>query len=159
METTIQTTDLAKDVACGLTAFPKYLNSKYFYDASGSIIFQQIMHMPEYYLTDCELEIFRSQKKAIYNAFRLDHQPFDVVELGAGDGLKTKILLAYFFRENAAIRYIPIDISELTVKNLEKELNWEIPNLQVAGKIGDYFSMMEELSRIDKTPKVLLFLG
>ncbi len=159
MEKTIPATELARDVAEGLSAKPKYLNSKYFYDARGSAIFQKIMHMPEYYLTDCELEIFEDQKAQIYQNFKLDHQPFDIVELGAGDGLKTKILLRYFLRENQGIRYIPIDISKESVINLEQELNQEIPDLQVIGKIGDYFGMMEELSRIDKTPKVLLFLG
>ncbi|MCB2219524.1 MAG: L-histidine N(alpha)-methyltransferase [Bacteroidetes bacterium] len=159
METTIQLTDLATDVLNGLRSKPKYLNSKYFYDARGSLIFQKIMHMPEYYLTDCELEIFETQKQSIYDAFKLDHLPFDIVELGAGDGLKTKILLAHFLGQNPQIRYIPVDISEKAVLTLEKELKQEIPHLKVIGKIGDYFGLMEELSRIDKTPKVLLFLG
>jgi len=100
METTLQLTDLATDVLNGLTSKPKYLNSKYFYDAQGSLIFQKIMHMPEYYLTDCELEIFETQKQPIYDKFGLDQQPFDVVELGAGDGLKTKILLNHFLHQN-----------------------------------------------------------
>ncbi|MCB0804736.1 MAG: L-histidine N(alpha)-methyltransferase [Bacteroidales bacterium] len=159
MQTTIQQTQFAEDVNTGLSASHKYLNSKYFYDTHGSIIFQKIMHMPEYYLTDCELEIFEKQASGIYEAFRVDHQPFDVVELGAGDGLKTTILLMHIFKKNPKIRYMPIDISNKAVEMITEKLTHEIPGLEVLGKTGDYFEMMEELSRIDKTPKVLLFLG
>ena len=159
MQSTISITELANDVDEGLSSDPKYLNSKYFYDAIGSAIFQKIMHMPEYYLTDCELEIFNQQKKSIFQHLNLNDQAFDVVELGAGDGLKTKILLEYFLDQNPAIKYIPIDISDEAVINLEKDLRRELPNLNVEGKIGDYFGMMEALNEIDTSPKVIMFLG
>ncbi len=60
-------TDFARDIKDGLNDRPKKLSSKYFYDEKGSKIFQDIMRMPEYYLTDCELEIFLSQKQEILN--------------------------------------------------------------------------------------------
>lgn len=159
MEKTTQTSDLAIDVLEGLTASPKYLNSKYFYDTQGSRIFQKIMNMPEYYLTNCEEEIFLKQKHLIFKSFSNDNQPFEVVELGAGDGIKTKILLDYFLLQDASLSYIPIDISEEAVVNLINDLENDLPELEVNGKIGDYFQMMEELSEIDKTQKILLFLG
>jgi len=159
MNTTQIINDLATDVLNGLNSNPKFLQSKYFYDARGSRIFQQIMGMPEYYLTDCELEIFTHQKETIYSAFSLDDQSFEVVELGAGDGMKTKVLLSHFLKKDAGIQYIPIDISEEAIVNLIRDLEQDLPDLKVNGKIGDYFHLMEELSIIDKTHKIILFLG
>lgn len=159
MEITLQSTELAIDVLKGLTSNQKYLNSKYFYDARGSRIFQKIMNMPEYYLTNCEEEIFHKQKQLIYESFLNNKKPFEIVELGAGDGIKTKILLDYFLKQGTDFSYIPIDISEEAVLNLINDLENELPELEVKGKIGDYFQMMEELSKIDKTQKILLFLG
>lgn len=159
MATITKTTEFAEDVLSGLSANPKYLNSKYFYDATGSKIFQDIMHMPEYYLTNCEEEIFIDQKEQLFSAFSNSENNFEIVELGAGDGLKTKILLQHFLDRRAKIKYIPIDISEAAIKNLVKDLEKEIPQLEVDGKIGDYFHLMKSLSDSDKTEKVLFFLG
>ena len=55
-------TDFAEHVASGLTATPKKMSSRYFYDNRGDKLFQQIMNMPEYYLTDCEMKSFRTKK-------------------------------------------------------------------------------------------------
>ena len=66
MEQILITTEFAKDVYLGLSASPKILKSKYFYDANGTKIFQDIMKMPEYYLTNCEEEIFKLQKKQLF---------------------------------------------------------------------------------------------
>lgn len=159
MQTTIQITQFEKDVTEGLSASPKYLNSKYFYDAIGSAIFQKIMHMPEYYITDCELEIFSTQKDSIFNDLQFSNSAFDVVELGAGDGLKTKVLLEFFKSQNPELKYVPIDISEKAVITLERELKEEMPDLQVEGKIGDYFELMKAMNQTHKNPKLILFLG
>lgn len=159
MEINTLTTEMAMDVDQGLSSNPKFLKSKYFYDANGSRIFQEIMHMPEYYLTNCEEEIFRSQKQEIFKAFSNPGIEFEVVELGAGDGLKTKILLEYFLEKKSRLWYIPIDISEQAVTNLVNDLATEIPQLQVDGKIGDYFHLMETISANDKTNKIIFFLG
>ena len=91
---TITLTPLAEDVFNGLQAENKFLSSKYFYDAKGDELFQQIMHLDEYYLTRKELEIFNAHKQAILTAIN-DGSPFRIIELGAGDGLKTKVLLKF----------------------------------------------------------------
>lgn len=149
----------AKDILEGLSAFPKYLSSKYFYDDEGSRIFQDIMRMPEYYLTDCELEIFETQKQDIYESFKTNGSRFELVELGAGDGLKTKVLLSHFVEQNANFEYMPIDISNEVVVHLVRDLQQELPKLKTNGKVGDYFKLIEEINQTDNTPKVLLFLG
>lgn len=159
LDISIQNPELVSDVEQGLMSNPKFLKSKYFYDDNGSRIFQEIMHMPEYYLTNCEEDIFRKQKNQLLEVFSNGTMEFEIVELGAGDGLKTKILLAHFLNKKANIKYIPIDISEKAVVDLVDDLNIELPELRVNGMIGDYFHLMEEISASDKTDKVLLFLG
>ena len=96
----------AVDVLEGLQAKPKYLSSKYFYDEAGSRLFQQIMHIPEYYLTDCELEIFQDKGNSIIQAYGMNGQAFDFIELGAGDGLKTKVLLEKMWQLKKDFTYI-----------------------------------------------------
>ncbi|MEM0994932.1 MAG: L-histidine N(alpha)-methyltransferase, partial [Bacteroidota bacterium] len=122
-------TAFAKDVAKGLSASPKQLSSKYFYDAKGDGLFQQIMEMPEYYLTNCEFEIFETHKEALRQAF--GQQAFDLVELGAGDGTKTKILLQHFLAHETDFNYAPIDISAHVLEHLESDLQQSWPNLRV----------------------------
>jgi L-histidine N-alpha-methyltransferase len=155
----VSVSNFARDVLLGLNSKPKHLFSKYFYDKKGSELFQSIMRMPEYYLTDCEMEIFGEQKEDIYRYFASDEPDFDLLELGAGDGLKTKILLQYFSRINAKFRYVPIDISSDVVINLTEELSELLPDLTVEGMIGDYFQMMDDLNSQTDRKKILLFLG
>ena len=88
------------DVIKGLSSPNKYLLSKYFYDENGDKLFQAIMDMPEYYLTKCEFEIFNSSKAHLLKHFQNGSEEFELIEFGAGDGLKTKILLDYFIKEN-----------------------------------------------------------
>jgi len=122
MEQITTLSQIAKDTVLGLSVNPKYLLSKYFYDDIGSSIFQDIMRMPEYYLTDCEYEIFSVYKKQITDAFVEGSMGFDLLELGAGDGLKTKILLQYLIDNSIKTNYIPIDISSKANEELVKSI-------------------------------------
>src|SRR3982750_4190176 len=97
----------AADVLTGLSSAPKHLSSKYFYDDEGSRLFQQIMKLPEYYLTSCEQEIFETQAGDIFQAFANGGSGFDLIELGAGNGTKTAILISHFLDRNADISYCP----------------------------------------------------
>ena len=152
-------TEFARDTMQGLASSPKHLSSKYFYDKRGSKIFQDIMHMPEYYLTDAELDIFETHKQAIFESFSVHQSPFELIELGAGDGLKTKILLTHFLNQKAQFKYTPIDISKESLLNLVSEIKNDLPELEVEGKTGDYFHLIEEMNRFSDTKKVILFLG
>ncbi|MFN0217088.1 MAG: L-histidine N(alpha)-methyltransferase [Saprospiraceae bacterium] len=146
----------AQDVANGLTSFPKFLSSKYFYDAAGSQIFQQIMELEEYYLTNCEFEVFQTKKEDI---LELLPKSFDLIELGAGNGLKTKVLLNYFLGKGIDFTYMPIDISWDVLEALEDDLAEEMPGLSVQILHDDYFGALKKISAIAENPKVVLFLG
>lgn len=147
----------ARDVDEGLRSKDKYLSSRYFYDETGDELFQKIMAMPEYYLTDCEYDIFQKQKDDILQELALNNN-FDLVELGAGDGLKTKILLKHFLK-HAEFEYFPVDISQNVLSQLQNSLRDEIPKLKVHPLNYEYLKALEELNKFDQSPKVILFLG
>ncbi len=148
-----------EEVYQGLTAFPKHLSSKYFYDEIGDKLFQEIMHMPEYYLTDAEFQIFENHKDDICNAFAGGGQPFNLIELGAGDGKKTKILLRHLSENDIDFTYEPIDISQNVLDGLENSLQKELPKVKVETWQGTYFEALEKINASDGTRKVILFLG
>ena len=139
----------AEDVREGLSSEPKYLHSKYFYDEVGDNLFQQIMELEEYYLTECETQIFENNKREILDYFCNGKEVFDLIEFGAGDGQKTKILLEYFVENNVNFNYIPIDISKSVLTGLTKELNHTLPELHITPICDDYFHALEELNKID----------
>jgi dimethylhistidine N-methyltransferase len=150
---------LAEDVAAGLSSEVKYLLSKYFYDAEGDRLFQQIMKMPEYYLTDCEYEIFSTRGADILKAFSKDSKAFDLLEFGAGDGTKTRILIKRLLENGADFRYVPIDISGDVLENLQNGLSKEFPQLKVRPENADYFSALDSLQIESDRPKLVLFIG
>ncbi len=151
--------EFERDVKSGLTAKPKHLSSKYFYDAEGSKIFQRIMKLDVYYPTDKEYEILDTQKARLLKHFQSQNTPFDLIELGAGDGLKTKVLLKYFVEQEANFRYSPIDISHTALDQLHDDLKEAFPNLTVQAHAGDYFTALEELQHKNGYRKILLFMG
>ncbi len=103
--------EFKNDVNKGLSSCLKSLPSKYFYDKNGDELFVKIMHLPEYYVTRAELEIFKSQTNNIITSLELNTNIyFELIEFGAGDGLKTKELLNVLDKENYKFEYVPIDI-------------------------------------------------
>jgi len=149
----------AEDVKQGLTAQQKRLHSKYFYDAIGDQLFQQIMGLPEYYLTNSELEIFENQTGNILEVFNNEHRYFDLLEFGAGDGTKTKILIKELLENGAKFRYLPIDISKDVLEGLENDFHSEFPSLEIQPRNKDYFSALSDVYSESDNPKLVLFLG
>ncbi|MEM1215027.1 MAG: L-histidine N(alpha)-methyltransferase [Bacteroidota bacterium] len=148
----------ASDVKRGLSCHPKQLPSKYFYDAEGDRLFQEIMAMPEYYLTNCEYEIFATQRAEILAA--IGTRPFDLIELGAGDGTKTKLLLDYFLRQQTDFAYRPIDISGNVLQQLQADCYASWPQLSFGAAQGDYLDALARIQAEDNgRRKVVLFLG
>ncbi|WP_373060162.1 L-histidine N(alpha)-methyltransferase [Zunongwangia sp. H14] len=147
-----------EDVRKGLTVYPKYLLSKYIYDQKGDKLFQQIMDMPEYYLTRSEFEILRKNTQAISEIFN-GKDGFDLIELGAGDGKKTKLLLRYLNQENINFSYLPIDISPSVLQELVTSLKEELPTVEVKAQRGTYFKTLQKLSNYNSRKKVIIVLG
>ncbi|KAA3437998.1 L-histidine N(alpha)-methyltransferase [Rufibacter hautae] len=149
---------LAQDVMQGLSQSPKKLSSRFFYDAKGSQLFQQIMQLPEYYLTKLEHQILEKQRKEIL--FAMDtHTPFQLVDLGAGDAYKTKLLLAELVASKADFSYVPLDISDDQLNLLLEDLHHRLPKLPVQALAAEYFQGLEWLNQNQRQRKVVLFLG
>lgn len=157
--TSPELSQFAEDVLTGLSATPKYLSSKYFYDDEGSRLFQEIMKLPEYYLTGCEQEIFETQGDAIHREFANGNNEFDIIELGAGDGTKTAFLVDHFLKAGAKISYSPIDISQEALDFLTQKFGAEFPSLKMLPRNGDYFNILRLLKDGGGRRKILLFLG
>ncbi len=149
----------AEEVKNGLSSSPKYLSSKYFYNERGDELFQDIMKMPEYYLTRSEYEVFSTHKNTLLELFSAGEKPFQLIEFGAGDGFKTKVLLNHFISSQASFKYSPIDISENVLKELEADLAKSIPALEVETLNDEYFAALDKLEHKGAIRKVILFLG
>ena len=147
------------DVIEGLRSTPKRLHSKYFYDETGDTLFQQIMAMPEYYLTNCEMDIFQNKTSELSNLILKSDEPFDLIELGAGDGTKSAFLLKHLLGQNADFNYMPIDISAHILAVLNDKLKADLPELTITCLEGEYFKMLEKATQLSSRRKVVLFLG
>ena len=136
---------MARDVRAGLLSTPKDLSSwpKYFYDAEGSRLFEQITELPEYYQTRTELSILREKAREIVSRARCR----EIVELGSGSASKTRTLLdamLEFLRapgENLngrPARYVPLDVSASALRESGERLLEEYPGLEICGYVGDF---------------------
>jgi L-histidine Nalpha-methyltransferase len=148
-----------KEVITGLRSVPKRLSSKYFYDAKGDKIFQEIMNCREYYPTRCELEIFSQKTAELGEALIAGGDAFDLIELGAGDATKSSHLLKYLLDQKADFTYLPIDISENVISYLDTNLPLKLPGLDIHGLNGEYFDMLKQAAKLSDRRKVVLFLG
>jgi L-histidine N-alpha-methyltransferase len=156
--TTTYTSDFGQDVHEGLTQYPKYLSSKFIYDEKGDKLFQDIMNMPEYYLTNCEFNILKKHTSLIADYFN-GEKGFDLIELGAGDGKKTKILLQHLVDKNYDFKYSPVDISQHILDDLKHSLQKEIPEVSVETLQGSYFKVLENLADYNTRKKAIMVLG
>ncbi|MCP4684270.1 MAG: L-histidine N(alpha)-methyltransferase [bacterium] len=147
----------ALDVLVGLSETRKTLSSKHFYDERGSELFRTITRLPEYYLSNCELEILENQKQQIIDT--VGAEPFNLVELGAGFGRKTKILLKDLLDGGLDFNYVPIDISESAMKELVESCSELFPKLQTTGLVSEYFSGLKWLNNRHQRRNVVIFLG
>jgi dimethylhistidine N-methyltransferase len=142
----------------GLSRSPKRLPCKYFYDQTGSELFQQITQTEEYYLTQCELDILRSHCDHLRQW--VGPGPLRLVELGVGDGQKTELLLDCFLDGGLDFRFVPIDICGEAIDELVQSLGRKYAaDLRVGGLVGDYFDGLDWLHRQDDVPNLVLFLG
>jgi L-histidine N-alpha-methyltransferase len=141
---------LREDVLDGLTRPFKEIPPKHFYDARGSQLFEQICELPEYYPTRAERAILAAYAEQIADQTGAS----ELVELGAGYATKTRILLDALELE----RFIPVDVSEATVRECARRLVGEYPRLSVHGLVGDFERHLVHLPEACG-PRLVAFLG
>lgn len=148
-----------RDVVLGLTASPKYLLSKYFYDEVGDGLFQQLMASAEYYPARCEMEILKEQSGRIVAEIMDNDNPVDIIGLGPGDATKSVHLLRAFIERKGLASYLPIDISPHIIEVLRAYISNEFPRLNFHGFAGEYFEKLPEAIKYSAHRKLILFLG
>jgi len=150
---------MARDVRAGLAATPKDLSPwpKYFYDAEGSRLFEEITAQPEYYQTGAKLSILRSLSDGIVARTRCR----ELVELGSGSASKTRALIdAMFDANDGPPRYVPLDVSGSALRESGGRLISEYPGLEIQGFIGDFdLSLGRLLGRPTDRNRLVAFLG
>jgi len=133
------TRSFGEDVANGLSSASKHLSPKYFYDELGSVLFDAITKLPEYYLTAAETEILREWGWEIVRA--LDG-PIELLELGSGSAIKTRVLIGEAIRAQGSLRYSPIDISKDALQASAVSLIALYAQLAIHAYAGDYFAVL-----------------
>ena len=151
---------LRADALAGLTATPKSLPPKWFYDAQGSALFEKITELPEYYPTRAERSILRAvapQIAALTGAASL-------VELGSGSSEKTRLLLSALRDAGTLRRYVPVDVSESALTLAGDALAAEYPGLAVHAVVADFEQYLGAPPAADGDgegdgPRLVAFLG
>lgn len=160
---TIITTDIesladsfAEDVAAGLGASPKHLPCVYFYDYRGSLIFEEICRLPEYYLTDAEAQILKTFSEEI-----ISYPPQNslLVELGSGSCMKTRYIIEELLNQYDKVTYSPIDISQKMLKESAMSLLEIYDDLQIISVAAEYREGLRRLNMRSGQPKLILWLG
>lgn len=144
---------LRRDVRNGLTQFPKTLPPKWFYDAVGSDLFDQITRLPEYYPTRAEAAILGTHAVAIAAASGAD----TLVELGSGTSEKTRMLLDALRDRDLLRRFVPFDVDASVLKAAGAAIEKEYPGIDIDAVCGDF---EEHLGKIpDGGRRLVVFLG
>ncbi len=125
---------LRADVRAGLTASPKTLPPKYFYDARGSELFDEITRLPEYYLTRAETAILERHAADIARQSRCE----SLVELGSGTSVKTRLLLRALLDGGTLREFVPFDVDPAVLTEASEALDAEYPGLSVEPFLGDF---------------------
>jgi len=144
---------LAADVRSGLTATPKRLAPKYFYDDRGSRLFEAICELPEYYLTRTEHGLLAEIAPLVI----AKTQPAQLIELGSGASRKTRLLLDALVAERPGASYVPIDVSETMLRRTAAALRTAYPALRVHAIVADYDHGLPPLGGVG--PRLVVFLG
>jgi dimethylhistidine N-methyltransferase len=146
----------ARDVRAGLNATPKYLSCCYFYDRDGSLLFEEICKLPEYYLTRAEREVLEAHADDLASLLPAGVR---VVELGSGYSVKTRLLLAAILRRQPRLHYVPVDICSVALQEAALVLRSEIPNLEITALAAEYHDALGYLKTLPTQPQLILWLG
>jgi dimethylhistidine N-methyltransferase len=143
----------AADVIAGLTAQPKTLPAKYFYDLTGSALFERITELPEYYPTRCEIALLQEHAPAIASMFP---PGCALIEFGSGSSRKARILLA---AAATVAAYIPVDISGDFLQQDLAQLERDLPHLVVHPLVADFTQPFAIPANLAGLPRVGFFPG
>jgi L-histidine N-alpha-methyltransferase len=147
--------EIIRDINEGMSRKQKTIPCKYFYDAYGSRLFEKICYTPEYYLTRAELAILDDAACEIVTFFADDW--CDIVELGSGsNGKIRKLFDAINVEDLCKIRYVPVDISEFSIKKTSREIIERYKNLRILGVVADY---TRHLKVLPSGRKLIVFFG
>ena len=144
---------LRTDVRTGLTATPKTLPPKYFYDGRGSELFEDITRLPEYYQTRAEATILAERADEVADVTKAR----SLVELGSGSSEKTHLLLRALRRFGSLESYVPVDVSADAIEWAMPGLVAEYPGLEVHGVVADFERHLHLLPT--DGPRLVAFLG
>src|SRR5215211_218659 len=145
----------ARDVAHGLAAPQKTLPAKYFYDARGSQLYEQICTLPEYYPYRAERDILATAAPEIYAA--IGHVP--LVEFGSGNAAKTRYLLTAYERAGRPFLYCPVDIARTALEESAQKLLAEYSHLSICAIHADFAGNPGVIRALRLEKKALAFFG
>jgi L-histidine Nalpha-methyltransferase len=144
---------LLEDVRRGLTRMPKEISPRWLYDERGSLLFEEITRLPEYYPTRQERSILVSHAAEVARLSRAEV----LVELGAGSSEKTRLLLEALRSEGTLRSFVPFDLSEPMLRNAAPAIARDFPGLSVHAVVGDFEHHLREIPR--EGPRMVAFLG
>ena len=144
-----------QDVIEGLSAQPKSLPPKYFYDQRGSQLFEEICRLPEYYPTRTETAIFEAYAEEIVGITG----PCEIAELGSGSATKTQILLNAYQAAGHPLRYLPIDVSSTMLTESAQQLLTQYPTLSIHGLVSTYERALTHLPPAQLPTRMVCFIG
>jgi|SRR5579871_2599112 len=151
--------NFTNDVIRGLKSKPKFISSQHFYDDNGSNLFQKITKTKDYYLTLCEYRILEKTSNEIAQIMSKNKTGIlDVIELGPGDGHKSRLIINALLTSNLTVNYYPIDISERALLLLSENL-FSSTLLNTHAIIADYIDGITHINKQSSNPKLVLFLG
>lgn len=153
--TLITKTDEGQEIIQGLSNPQKSIPSRYFYDDRGSILFEQICDLPEYYPTRTEASILQQYALEIAESIG----SCELVELGSGSSTKTRILFDAYHQLGCPLRYVPVDVSGAILENSAQQLLTDYPNLEVSGLVSTYDLALKQLKTRCSMPRTIAFLG
>ncbi len=144
---------LRADALAGLTATPKSLPPRWFYDERGSILFDEITRLPEYYPTRAERAVLAAHGAEIAAASRAE----TLVELGSGTSEKTRLLLSALRDAGTLTRFVPCDVDASVLRAAGESITAEYPGVAVDAVVGDFTLHLGALPRSGR--RMMAFLG
>ena len=147
--------NLAREVTAGLLASPRRFPTKYLYQGEGAALFEAFARQPHYYLHHLETDILRRTAGDIMRLVC----PGEMIELGSGASTKTRLLLEAMHETGRCCRYVPLEISEATLKLAAEQLTADYSWLTVHGYVGDFDTDIGKLPRRNGIRRLVVFLG